>query len=278
MNKIITPLPRCLPGPGPAVSGGFQHFAKGGEPVRRVRVARRRRWPCSACSRSPPASPWRACCRRGWRCGGCPRSPPAASPGRAGARPGAGPGWRLGRIAQTGSRLSRRSRPRASNAALSGVLGLGHARPARRRGGRRPVLRPGAALPQRQARALRRPPPPSWRSRSPRSTCSARPPGSPPGSWPAPSRVLDRPGRRRRSDAGRRAPARPRTTPSRPRWRRWPRQTARALRARGVRAVRLRLRHLAVHRPGAGARAGRAATSPPATSPRSRRSRWTRAG
>src|SRR5260221_14121781 len=36
---MINPLPRCLPGPGPSAVGGIQHFARGGEPVRRLRRA-----------------------------------------------------------------------------------------------------------------------------------------------------------------------------------------------------------------------------------------------
>src|SRR5260221_7967956 len=36
---MINPLPRSLPGPGPSAVGGIQHFARGGEPVLRLRRA-----------------------------------------------------------------------------------------------------------------------------------------------------------------------------------------------------------------------------------------------
>ena len=124
--------------------------------------------------------------------------------------------------AQTGHRSSCRPR-RPGRRAVPGA-GLGHARQARRRGGHRPVVRPGAALPQRQPVLCSPPPPPSWPSRWPRWTCSARPPrfttrvvagprAAARSSWSAAATPRWPPGRRR-----------PATTRSPPRWRRWPRR------------------------------------------------------
>ena len=236
-----------------------------------------RRWPCSSCSRWPPAWPWphllparlalwrlpavasRRLARAGPVLGPVParrrRAPPARRPLAAGCRP-ARPGRRAGRAAR-----------------------LGRARLARRRGGHRPGHRarccsPAAAASALRARLHRQAGHRGGRARRAR-------PGGPvhhPGGRRAPARGLGRPGRRRRPDPGRRARRRPSDYPQ-------PATLASLAAADGAGAARpgrahgpARLRHLAVHRAADWRRAGPAATSPPATSPRSPRSRWTRAG